>query len=303
MSTLHAAPIALFAFNRPDHLARTLEALARCPEARHSALTIYCDGPRRPADEAAVAAVRAVAAGAKGFGSLAVDAAQQNRGLAASVIRGVGAQLAQADRVVVLEDDLVVSPHFLRYMNDALERYADEPRVASVHGYSYPTRDPLPETFFLPGADCWGWGTWRRAWQHFEADGAGLLAELERRRLTGHFDFDHRFPYTDMLRDQIAGRNNSWAIRWHAACYLKGMLTLYPGRSLVENIGYDASGTHCDASQAMSRAPTDRPVPVEPIPVAPSESARLAFGRFLAGQRSWRSRMGSSVKRLLRGHA
>jgi hypothetical protein len=188
-------------------------------------------------------------------------------------------------------------------MNDALARYADDARVASVHAYTYPIREPLPETFFLQGADCWGWATWARAWTHFEPDGAKLLDELERRRLARHFDFEGHYPYTQMLKDQIAGRNSSWAIRWHAACYLEGLLTLYPGRSLVENIGNDSSGTHCETSDAFSRGLIGGPVHVGSIPVEPSEAARAAFARFFAGHRSWRSRLRSSMRLLLRGHA
>jgi hypothetical protein len=169
-----------------------------------------------------------------------------------------------------------------------------------VHAYSYPTRDPLPETFFLQGADCWGWGTWARAWARFEPDGAKLLDALRRRRLTRHFDFGGRYPYTQMLEDQIAGRNNSWAIRWHAACYLDGLLTLYPGRSLVENIGNDSSGTHCATTDALSRAPTERHVNVGAIPVEPSEAARLAFARFFAEQWTWRDGLRSSLRRMLK---
>ncbi|WP_280154583.1 glycosyltransferase [Piscinibacter sp. XHJ-5] len=303
MSSKPMAPIAMFAFNRVEHLRRAVESLAACPEAPHSALTLYCDGARRPDEQAAVEAVRRYAAGITGFASVTVDAAPANRGLAASVMRGVADQLNRFDAVIVLEDDLVVSPHFLRYMNDALAHYADDPRVASVHGYSYPTPEPLPDTFFLQGADCWGWATWARAWKHFEPDGAKLLAELRRRRLTRAFDLDGSYPYAAMLADQIAGRNSSWAIRWHAACYLRGLLTLYPGRSLVENIGNDSSGTHCETSDAMSRAPTTRPVAVGGIPVEPCEPARAAFARFLAGQRSWRARVRGSVRRLLRVEA
>ncbi|MES2993285.1 MAG: glycosyltransferase family 2 protein [Pseudomonadota bacterium] len=301
MNSSPPAPIAAFAFNRPSHLARTIEALKACPEAQRSHLTLYCDGARGPRDEAAVAAVRGYASTIDGFASVTVDASDNNRGLAASIMRGVSDQLKHSDRVIVLEDDLVVSPHFLRYMNDGLARYAADPRVASIHGYVYPTGGALPETFFLEGADCWGWGTWARAWSHFEADGSKLLAELERRKLTRRFDFDGSFPYTQMLRDQIAGRNNSWAIRWHAACYLEGLLTLYPARSLVRNIGHDSSGTHCGTTDVLDAHVTEDRITVGPVPVEPSVIAHRAFAHFLAGQLSWRQRVRMILSHVLRG--
>src|SRR3546814_17563012 len=101
--------------------------------------------------------------------------------------------LEQHEAVIVIEDDLLLSPYFLKYMNDALYHYRDDQRVASIHGYSLPTDRPLPETYFLKGADCWGWATWRRAWGGFNPDGRALLSELERRHLVHHFDFDGSF--------------------------------------------------------------------------------------------------------------
>jgi len=297
------APIIVFAFNRPEHLARTLAALAACPEASSSALTIYCDGARRPNDEEGVAAVREWASTASGFASVKVVCRERNWGLAASIIAGVSEQLSASNEVIVLEDDILVSPHFLSYMNRGLDLYALDERVASVHGYVYPVAEALPETFFLRGADCWGWATWARAWAHFEADGAKLLRELHRRRSSKHFDFDGQYPYTGMLEDQIAGRNNSWAIRWHASCYLKNLFTLYPGRTLVQNIGHDASGTHCQTTDAMGGEPTQDAIAVDAIPVVESIVGRAAFVRLFSSQRSWKRRLRDSVRRAMRIHA
>src|SRR3546814_2340788 len=107
----------------------------------------------------------------------------------------------------------------------------------------------FPYTTLFRSADCWGWATWRRAWGGFNPDGRALLSELERRHLVHHFDFDGSFPYTEMLRNQISGKNNSWAVRWQASCYLADKLTLYPGRSLVEN----RSEEHTSELQSLMR--------------------------------------------------
>lgn len=293
------APIAVFAFNRPQHLQRTLQALAACPQAAASALTLYCDGARRPADDEAVAAVRQVAQAAQGFAAVTVRASERNLGLAASIIGGVGDQLAQAGRVIVVEDDLVVSPHFLAYMNQGLALYEADDRVASVHGYNYPTGEALPETFFQRGADCWGWSTWARAWRHFNPDGAALLAQLQARRLIRAFDLDGSFPYTQMLQDQVAGRNNSWAIRWHASTFLADMLTLYPGRTLVENIGHDDSGTHCGSTGAYDGRASDQPVALQRIALEESVPAREAFKRFHRRNQGLRQRARTLVADLM----
>src|SRR5262249_35869456 len=155
---------------------------------------------------------------------------ERNFGLAQSIVQGVSGTVAQHGRIIVLEDDMVTSPHFLTYMNQALDKYADEARVVSIHGYVYPVEQPLPETFFLPGADCWGWATWKRGWSCFNPDGQFLLNELKRQKLIRDFDFNGAFPYSEMLQAQIKGANDSWAVRWYASALLAGKLTLYPGR-------------------------------------------------------------------------
>lgn len=275
------APIAVFAFKRASHLARCLESLARNPEARQSHLYAFCDGPRSAADGPEIESVRRLVADAKGFAAVTVITRESNLGLARSIISGVSQVLEEHDRVIVVEDDLLLSQHFLRYMNDALSLYANDEQVASIHAYCYPVREPMPETFFLRGADCWGWATWRRAWAHFRPDGAALLQELRAQQLTREFDLDGSYPFTRMLADQVVGRNDSWAIRWHASAYLRGMLTLYPGRSLVRNIGNDASGTHSKSTTEYDVRLAQVEVAVKRIPLTVSQHARQAFVRFL----------------------
>lgn len=146
-------------------------------------------------------------------------------------------------RFIVVEDDLRVSPHFLDYMNDALERFADDGRVGTVHGYMYPVAG-LPEYFFTPGANSWGWATWRDRWTFYEADGRALLRALRAAGTLAGFDHAAGAGFAKMLVDQILGRNDSWAVRWHASLFLRGLLTLQPGRSFVQNIGTDDSGRH-----------------------------------------------------------
>lgn len=273
-------PIALFAYARPHHLAATLASLRACRGAGLAELTIFCDGSRGAVDAAAVAGARAIAHAADGFAAVRVVERECNLGLARSVSSGITGMLERHDRVVVVEDDLAFSPWFLEYMAAGLETYAGDPAVASVHGYVYPVDIALPETFFIPGADCWGWGTWRRAWAHWREDGAALRAELHERRLMRDFDLGGAAGYSRMLDDQIAGRNDSWAVRWHASTFLAGMHTLYPGRSLVANTGCDASGTHPVASQAFASQLSDRPIRVERAEVRPCPDALAAFARF-----------------------
>ena len=292
------APVVVFAYARRDHLQRTIDSLCANPEAASTELHVYCDGPRKPQDRDKIEAVRDYVRSIDGFASVRHVFRDSNLGLARSIIAGVSELLGQHDRVIVVEDDLLLSPHFLRYMNNALECYRDDEQVASVHGYCYPVDAPLGDTFFLRGADCWGWATWARAWRHFNADGSFLLEQLRARRLTRAFDLDGSHGFTAMLEDQVAGRNDSWAIRWHASCFLAEMLTLYPGRTLVENIGNDASGSHCSDTDAFSRPPTTAFVPVRRIQLAESQPARRAFSTFLRAQQP---SLAARARRFLQG--
>ena len=287
-----SAPIAVFVYHRLDHTRRTFEALVANDGAFESDVVVFCDGPKDQIAEEGVAAVRRYVRTVAGFRSVRIVEREENLGLAKSIISGVTEVLSTHDRIIVVEDDLLTSRHFLTYMNDALEFYRDDDRVASVHGYVYPVGRALPETFFLRGADCWGWGTWPRAWKIFVPDGSALLVELRRQGLESLFDFDGSFDYTRMLEDQIAGLNNSWAIRWYASAFLGQKFTLYPGRSLVHNIGNDSSGAHAAATHSFDVQLATTPVRVGGIAVEDSQIGREAFMEFGRAGRPHKSARG-----------
>jgi hypothetical protein len=279
------APVAVFAFRRPGHLAQTLDALRANDLAARTDLWIFVDGPRGPQDVEAVAGVLEIAKSAAGFCSLQVEASAANKGLSRSIIDGISLVLRRTGRVIVVEDDIVVSRHFLGYMNGFLDLYQDDHAVASIHGYVYPHPDVhLDPTFFIRGADCWGWGTWQRAWDAFESDGAYLLNELRARHLLDVFNFEGTAPYEEMLIDQIAGRNDSWAVRWYASALLKGMLTLYPSEPMALNIGEDGSGTHRGSSHSYHQVLATELVPLRRIPLVESVAGRQAFRGFFRGR-------------------
>ena len=293
MSRDHA-PVVLFAYRRPDHLRRALDSLVANPGADRTALNIYCDGAKSEIDREAVEQVRKIARGMQGsalFASVRVIERDHNIGLAASVISGVTQTLEDHESVIVMEDDLVVSPDFLEYMNQALELYAINEEVISIHGFMYSVPPVLPQTVFLRGADCWGWATWRRGWELFEPDSQKLLKELDRSPDRAEFDFNGAFPYRQMLKDQAAGTIDSWAIRWYASAFLANKLTLYPGQSLVENIGQEGSGTHSESatshevSASMINLPLERIALNESAPAREAVTLSLGTGR---GERKWK---------------
>jgi hypothetical protein len=254
------APIVLFTYNRPAHVRQTVEALKKNQLAEQSSLMVYSDGPKGKDDLAKVADVRKYIHNIDGFRSVEVIERAENLGLGESIINGVTEVVNKYGRVIVMEDDLVTSPFFLRYINKGLELYESEEKVISIHGYIYPVQGKLPSTFFLRGADCLGWATWKRGWDLFEKNGSKLLNELRSRKLTKEFDFNGAFRYTRMLKEQAAGRNSSWAIRWYASAFLKERITLYPGVSLVRHIGNDGTGTNFGISDTLNVELAKEPV-------------------------------------------
>ena len=274
------APIVFFVYNRLWHTQQTVEALQNNVLAKQSELYIYSDEANTEKVQKSVNEVRQYIDKIDGFKSVTIIKRKKKFGLADSIIDGVTTIVNQYGRIIVLEDDMVVSPYFLEYMNEALEQFVDDDRVISVHGYVYPVDIELPEAFFLPGADCWGWATWRRGWALFNSDGQYLLDELVRRHLIQEFDYNGAYPFLSMLKDQIKGANDSWAIRWHASAFLAGKLTLYPGRSLVHNIGTDSSGTHCGDLDNMDAKLSETKIKLNNIAVESSPTGREAFENF-----------------------
>lgn len=243
------APIALFAYNRPEHLRASLAALALNPLAAKSDLYLFSDGPKNEQSAPLVASVRAIARSAEGFRSVNLLERESNAGLVASITGEVSRLCEKFGRVIVLEDDLITSPCFLSFMNEALDRYEREARVMQVSGYMY----PIPcrsknQAVFLPVTSCWGWGTWQRAWHAYDPTMSGfegLKRDPARRRA---FNLDDHYDYAKMLSDHATGRVQSWGAVWHLNVFMEDGLTLYPPCSLVSNVGFDGSGTHGQSS-------------------------------------------------------
>lgn len=293
---MNTAPILLFVYNRPAHTRRVLEALSRNALAAESDLFVYSDAARSEADRAAVTETRRMIRQARGFRQIHLTERPQNLGLAGNIIDGVTTIINQYGRVIVLEDDLVVAPHFLQFMNDALEAFKDEPQVGHIHACEF-THDPsLPETFLIRWTGSWGWATWKQAWKYFNPDGKALLRELEERKLTRQFDFDGSYGYTRMLRRQIEGKNHSWAIRWNASLFLNGILSFNAGRSLVQNIGFDGSGTNCGKGDLYDTPLWTERIRIDKnIPIHENIRARKAMSDYYRRTNSFKSK---AIRRL-----
>ncbi len=240
------APVCLFAYNRPDHTARTLQALSASPLAAHTELQVYLDGPRSEDDALLVAQTRKVIEAQTGFASVNLHAREANAGLAQSIQDGVTATMQTYGKAIVVEDDIVTSPAFLTYMNRALDRYQDDTRVWHVSGFN----EDLPALLDRRGAvfwrfmSCWGWASWAERWQHFERDPEKLVQQFSEDDIY-RFNLNGAQDFWDQVQGNVRGEIRTWAVFWYATIFKQGGLCLSPCKSFVDNIGLDGSGTHC----------------------------------------------------------
>lgn len=215
---------------------------------------MFSDGPRTEDAKADVDATRKVLHDwAKSFKARVIEQ-PFNLGLAKSIVTGVSKLCKQYGRVIVVEDDLIVSPDFLHYMIQSLDYYEKEEQVMQVGGYTLSAPSDIEtDAFLLPVTTTWGWGTWQRAWQYFSWKPSDLeTAKLDEewRKL---FDLSGTCTFTSMLEDRLAGRNDSWGILWWYAVSRQNGLVVYPSQSLVWNGGFDGSGIHCGSGDFLQQ--------------------------------------------------
>ena len=289
------APIVLFTYNRLKNTRETVSCLLANREAGESDLIVYSDAPKNEKAAESVKAVRDYLHTVSGFKSVALVEREVNYGLVRNITSGVTEVVGRYGRVIVLEDDHSVSPYFLKYMNEGLERFIGREDIACIHGYVYPHKEPLPEAFLIKGADCWGWATWERAWKIFNLDAARMYGEIVRQGRCKEFDFNGSYPYMKMLKAQAEGTANSWAICWYASAFLQDMYTVYPDRPMVRLNGLSDGGEHDVASPYMQKfevATATRPLDwTAACTDGESAASRRAFEQFFLSLRSRRHRL------------
>lgn len=273
------APIALFTYNRADHTQKVVESLLLNEEANQSDLFIFSDGPKTEAKKAGVEENRNYIHSITGFKSVTIVERDCNWGLSKSLIAGITEITEKYGRVIVVEDDLIVSPSFLRYMNDALVKYENDDRVGSISAFLNPIDVQAPETFFLRYFACWGWATWKRAWKLFNPDSRDLLKKI--RWKTREFNIDGKGPFYGILYCDKVGLNDSWAVRFYASCFLRGKLHLFPGQSMAIQSGMDGTGTHSGITSVYNNMSLAKiPIQLRNIAVEEDKNMYQAFARF-----------------------
>ncbi len=291
MKSNNLAPIALFTYNRINHLKLTINNLKKNYLSKSSHLYIFSDGFKRSGEIEKINKIRFYLKKVKGFKKINIIERKNNIGLSKNIISGVNYVLRKHKKIIVIEDDILVNKNFLNYMNTGLNVYEKNKNVASIHGYIYPIQNLKKKiknnTFFLKGADCWGWATWSRAWATFEKNGEKLSKNIKKQNRVKEFNFNNHYNYYQMLINQIKGKNDSWAIRWYASCFLKNMYTLYPCKTLVKNIGIDKFGqnTKIDLLGLTNIKIDTSNYDVKKQEIKESQIARLLVEKFFQGKK------------------
>lgn len=236
------APIVLFVYNRPWHTQQTLNALAKNIFAAECDLFVFADGPKTndAAELGKISETRKIIAGQQGFKSVTITRRDKNIGLASNVIEGLNSIFAKHESAIILEDDLITAPYFLDYCNRGLEMYKDDKHVFSINGFMFPIDFKNEEGAFLCplATSSWGWASWADRWKHFE-NSPGQINEIQQNSM-----IRARFNLADYDYAAMLNNKNSWAVKWYYTAFIRNAVGLFPTKTLIENIGFDGSGTH-----------------------------------------------------------
>lgn len=248
------APVVAFAYNRPDKIIKCLKSIEKSAQACETDLIIYSDGAKNAEGIHKVEKTRQALRNYKetaGFASVRIVEAPVNKGLAKSVIEGVTEVVNQYGKAIVVEDDLIVSVKFLEYMNGALDFYEDNKRVGAVSGYTYPLdglKDYSKDVYLMHKGDCWGWATWKEAWDNASWADVDFDVYFKDRALRRRFENTEN-GWDLLMILQSRGKISSWAVRWVLSLLKRDLLTVYPRNSYVTNAGFDGSGTHSNKNE------------------------------------------------------
>ena len=281
------SPVALFSYNRIYTLKKTLKSLKANYLADQTNIFIFSDGPKDLEDSISILEIRNYVKNFVGFKKIFLIERESNLGLSKNIVDGIDHVLAENNSVIVLEDDIVTSKYFLKFMNDALITYENSENVCQVSGYSYlekySNKYEIDDTYFIKGGDCMAWGTWKSSWNLFTEDAQNMYDQIKQKKLDKLFNRNNSYNYLKMLKARASEKNQSWAICWYAINFLKNNYTLYPLKTFAQHIGNDKNATNYIPTNkdGLKVNLYDKDVKVSKIKVLEKTSTKLAYEEFL----------------------
>ena len=259
-------PVAFFIFRRPSTTERVFEAIR---QAKPPKLLVVADGPRpdKPGEAEQCAAARAVIDRVDWDCEVLTNYSEVNLGCRNRVASGIDWVFQTVEEAIILEDDCLPDASFFPYCEELLDRYRDDKRVMMITGTNIlgDWKSAQQSYHFAYYTSCWGWASWRRAWNYYDVDMQRwtdpeiqqriqdvLVSEKHYQNFKLHFDY------------VISGANKAWDFQWSFACLSQSGLTITPATNLVSNIGYTGEATHTTESD---NGLADRPVKALPFPL------------------------------------
>jgi hypothetical protein len=237
--------IAVFSYNRAKHLSSVLADLEAQKNINDFDVHLFCDGFKNKKDFLSVILNMLTAAVWAAKTSSRLHLKIRNQGLASSIKSGVDRLLRDYQGVTVVEDDLSLSKNFLKFHSECLDFYQANENVYQISGHTFVENTECNSTCFFPITNTWGWSTWPRAWKHYDSSAIGWPVEKDS-KIRKRFELDGAYPFSQILDGRIHGKNQSWGILWYWSVFKNSGLVVYPPVSLVDNKGFDGTGTHCE---------------------------------------------------------
>lgn len=239
-------PVLLTIFNRPDKTRAVMDNLRQIKPNR---LFVAADGPRLdcPQDTEKCLQARQEAITIDWSCDIKTKFLDDNIGCDPAVSSAIKWFFEHVEYGIILEDDCIVHPHFFAFCGELFLRYFDDQRIMQISSLSpYEAREYPYDYHFGRAFRCGGgWGTWRRAWEHFTSnmDRYGdkeALAILK----AYHPGYSKCLQQYKKFLEFKKRSFNNWDFQWNMACYAQNGLSIVPEKNLMINIGFDEDSTH-----------------------------------------------------------
>lgn len=242
------APIVCFAYSRPDHLKRMLSSLEKSQLAQDSNLTCFINGADENTNKANWLSVIDVINQDWKFKSVTVNIRETNIGPKNNIINGISEMFKNHEKLIIVEDDLILGPYFLEFLNEALDKYHHDKNIMHINGWAHPQiiakkNSTAISRYMSP----WGWATWSDRWEFMTRDDNHILNKISNlsKKKKYLFNMYGKVDWEGMIIRDQKKIDNTWDCYWYQAIYMNDGMTVFPYKTHVINDGFDGTGEHC----------------------------------------------------------
>lgn len=251
---IDVAVLMLF-FNRPEFLQKVFDEVRK---ARPSKLFLYQDGPRHERDIEGIMDCRKVVEDIDWECEVHTLYQEKNYGCDPSEYLSQKWAFSMADKCIVLEDDDVPSQSFFPFCKEMLDKYEFDERITMISGFNTDeiTTDVPYDYFFTSAFSIWGWASWKRVVDKWDAKYTFLGDEYNMQQLRNLIKQRKlRSDFITMCQDhRSSGKEFYESIFWASMLFNSG-LAIMPTKNLINNMGMTENSTHFSSSlQATPKA-------------------------------------------------